>query len=126
MKSFRKVTSLGILLLLGGCLFGCAAGEREHIRQEELRRQAEAREEAQRQARERDAALAHVLALEELLGEGRCAGKAYFITNHEPLPQVDLIASVPTRGRETGGNAIDPPRGGVNGATHENRVVERR
>jgi nucleoside-diphosphate-sugar epimerase len=38
-----------------------------------------------------NAALAHVLALEELLGEGRCAGKAYFITNHEPLPQGEII-----------------------------------
>jgi nucleoside-diphosphate-sugar epimerase len=38
-----------------------------------------------------NAALAHVLALEELLGEGRCAGKAYFVTNHEPLPQGEII-----------------------------------
>lgn len=38
-----------------------------------------------------NAALAHVLALEELLGAGRCAGKAYFVTNHEPLPQGEII-----------------------------------
>ena len=41
-----------------------------------------------------NAALAHVLALEELLGEGRCAGKAYFVTNHEPLPQGDPAEAI--------------------------------
>ncbi len=38
-----------------------------------------------------NAAQAHVLALEELFGDGRCAGKAYFVTNHEPLPQGEII-----------------------------------
>ena len=38
-----------------------------------------------------NAALAHVMALEDLLGEGRSVGKAYFITNHEPLPQGEII-----------------------------------
>ena len=39
-----------------------------------------------------NAALAHVLALDELQGAARCAGKAYFITNHEPLPQGEIIS----------------------------------
>jgi nucleoside-diphosphate-sugar epimerase len=38
-----------------------------------------------------NAALAHVKALEELAGAGRCAGKAYFVTNDEPLPQGEII-----------------------------------
>ena len=38
-----------------------------------------------------NAALAHVLALNELFEAGRCAGKAYFVTNHEPLPQGEII-----------------------------------
>lgn len=38
-----------------------------------------------------NAALAHVKALEELSGSGRCAGKAYFVTNNEPLPQGEII-----------------------------------
>jgi len=38
-----------------------------------------------------NAALAHVKALEELTGSGRCAGKAYFVTNNEPLPQGEII-----------------------------------
>ena len=38
-----------------------------------------------------NAALAHVLAMEELFEAGRCAGKAYFVTNHEPLPQGEII-----------------------------------
>ena len=38
-----------------------------------------------------NAALAHVKALEELAGTGRCAGKAYFVTNDEPLPQGEII-----------------------------------
>jgi len=38
-----------------------------------------------------NAALAHLLALEELAGPARCAGKAYFITNNEPLPQGEII-----------------------------------
>ena len=39
-----------------------------------------------------NAAQAHVLALKELAGEARCAGKAYFVTNNEPLPQGEIIA----------------------------------
>jgi nucleoside-diphosphate-sugar epimerase len=38
-----------------------------------------------------NAALAHVLALGELQGQARCAGKAYFISNDEPLPQGEII-----------------------------------
>ena len=38
-----------------------------------------------------NAALAHVLALSELQGQARCAGKAYFISNDEPLPQGEII-----------------------------------
>jgi nucleoside-diphosphate-sugar epimerase len=38
-----------------------------------------------------NAAQAHVQALEELVGQGRCAGKAYFVTNNEPLPQGEII-----------------------------------
>jgi len=38
-----------------------------------------------------NAALAHVNALLELKGEGKCAGKAYFISNDEPLPQGEII-----------------------------------
>jgi len=38
-----------------------------------------------------NAAQAHVLALEELTGAGRCAGKPYFVTNNEPLPQGEII-----------------------------------
>jgi nucleoside-diphosphate-sugar epimerase len=38
-----------------------------------------------------NAALAHVKALQELQASGRCAGKAYFVTNNEPLPQGEII-----------------------------------
>jgi len=38
-----------------------------------------------------NAALAHVKALEELTGTARCAGKPYFVTNNEPLPQGEII-----------------------------------
>lgn len=38
-----------------------------------------------------NAAQAHVDALAELTGERRCAGKAYFVTNNEPLPQGEII-----------------------------------
>jgi len=38
-----------------------------------------------------NAALAHVKAMQELAGAGRCAGKAYFVTNDEPLPQGEII-----------------------------------
>lgn len=38
-----------------------------------------------------NAALAHVNALLELTGAGKCAGKAYFISNDEPLPQGEII-----------------------------------
>lgn len=34
---------------------------------------------------------AHVMALQELAGAGRCAGKPYFVTNNEPLPQGEII-----------------------------------
>jgi nucleoside-diphosphate-sugar epimerase len=38
-----------------------------------------------------NAARAHVLALQELTGAARCAGKPYFITNGEPMPQGEII-----------------------------------
>jgi len=38
-----------------------------------------------------NAAQAHVMALEELSGAAKCAGKAYFVTNNEPLPQGEII-----------------------------------
>jgi nucleoside-diphosphate-sugar epimerase len=38
-----------------------------------------------------NAALAHVMALDELKGQARCAGKSYFVTNREPLPQGEII-----------------------------------
>ena len=38
-----------------------------------------------------NAALAHVKALDELQGSARCAGKAYFVTNNEPMPQGEII-----------------------------------
>ena len=38
-----------------------------------------------------NAALAHVLALQELQGTARCAGKPYFITNNEPLPLGEIV-----------------------------------
>jgi nucleoside-diphosphate-sugar epimerase len=38
-----------------------------------------------------NAARAHVLALQELAASARCAGKAYFVTNNEPLPQGEII-----------------------------------
>jgi len=52
MKNFQKVTILGILLGLGGCLFGCVTGDQERIReQQEIEKQAEAREAAEINAR---------------------------------------------------------------------------
>ena len=38
-----------------------------------------------------NAAQAHVDALVELANGARCAGKAYFVTNNEPLPQGEII-----------------------------------
>ena len=38
-----------------------------------------------------NAAQAHVMALEELTGAAKCGGKAYFVTNNEPLPQGEII-----------------------------------
>lgn len=38
-----------------------------------------------------NAAQAHLNALQELAGDARCAGKAYFVTNNEPLPQGEII-----------------------------------
>lgn len=39
-----------------------------------------------------NAAQAHVMALEELSSAARNAGKAYFVTNNEPLPQGEIIS----------------------------------
>lgn len=41
-----------------------------------------------------NAALAHIKALQELTGGARCAGKAYFVTNNEPLPQGEIISKL--------------------------------
>jgi nucleoside-diphosphate-sugar epimerase len=41
-----------------------------------------------------NAALAHVLALEELAGAARCAGKPYFVTNNTPMPQGEIISKL--------------------------------
>ncbi len=41
-----------------------------------------------------NAALAHVMALDELTASARCAGKAYFVTNNEPLPQGEIIGKL--------------------------------
>ena len=38
-----------------------------------------------------NAADAHLLALEDLVGEGRSAGKAYFISNGEPRPVIEIM-----------------------------------
>jgi tetratricopeptide (TPR) repeat protein len=52
MKIFQKVTILGILLGLGGCLFGCVTGDQERIReQQEIEKQARAREAVEINAR---------------------------------------------------------------------------
>lgn len=39
-----------------------------------------------------NAAHAHVLALDELQGRARCAGRPYYISNDEPLPQAEIIS----------------------------------
>ncbi len=41
-----------------------------------------------------NAALAHLLAAEALAPSGQCAGKAYFISNGEPLPMATLINKI--------------------------------
>ena len=41
-----------------------------------------------------NAALAHVKALDELRGAARCAGKAYFVTNNEPMAQGEIIGKL--------------------------------
>lgn len=41
-----------------------------------------------------NAAEAHVLALEDLLGPGRSAGRAYFISNDEPMATGEIIAAL--------------------------------
>ncbi len=51
MKNFRKVTILGILIGLGGSLFGCVTGEKRIQDQQAIERQAEAREAAEIKAR---------------------------------------------------------------------------
>jgi len=38
-----------------------------------------------------NAALAHLKSLDELMNRARCAGKAYFVTNNEPMPQGEII-----------------------------------
>jgi len=38
-----------------------------------------------------NAAQAHINALDELRSSARCAGKAYFVTNDEPMPQGEII-----------------------------------
>jgi nucleoside-diphosphate-sugar epimerase len=41
-----------------------------------------------------NAAFAHILAVEHLAPTAACAGKAYFISNGEPLPMADLIRRI--------------------------------
>lgn len=41
-----------------------------------------------------NAATAHVQALNELVGEAKCAGKAYFISNNEPMSISELINKI--------------------------------
>ncbi len=41
-----------------------------------------------------NAALAHILAAEALAPNSDCAGKAYFISNNEPLPMAELINKI--------------------------------
>lgn len=41
-----------------------------------------------------NAAQAHIHALDELITTARCAGKAYFVTNNEPLPQGEIIGKL--------------------------------
>lgn len=41
-----------------------------------------------------NAASAHILAAEELMNDANCAGKAYFISNGEPLPMAALINKI--------------------------------
>lgn len=48
-----------------------------------------------------NAAEAHVLALEDLLGAGRSAGRAYFISNGEPMATGEIIAALLRAAGET-------------------------
>ena len=41
-----------------------------------------------------NAALAHLLALDELRDRARCAGRSYFISNGEPMPQAEIIGKL--------------------------------
>ena len=41
-----------------------------------------------------NAAIAHILAADELMTNGKCAGKSYFISNDEPLTMADLINKI--------------------------------
>ena len=51
MKKFHKVTILGIILGLGGCLFGCELGQRQVIHKEQtIDLEAQAREAAEIEA----------------------------------------------------------------------------
>lgn len=43
-----------------------------------------------------NAARAHILAAEDLMNDANCAGKAYFISNGEPLPMSELINKILT------------------------------
>jgi nucleoside-diphosphate-sugar epimerase len=38
-----------------------------------------------------NAALAHLKAFQELQGSAKCAGKSYFVTNNEPMPQGEIV-----------------------------------
>ncbi len=48
-----------------------------------------------------NAAAAHLLALDDLRGPGRAAGRAYFISNGEPLPAADIISKLLEAAGET-------------------------
>ncbi|NNE05156.1 MAG: NAD-dependent epimerase/dehydratase family protein [Xanthomonadales bacterium] len=56
-----------------------------------------------------NAAQAHLLALDELRGQARCAGKTYFVSNDQPLPQGEIIAGLlAAAGRECEIRTVPP------------------
>jgi len=55
-----------------------------------------------------NAARAHVQALDELMGQGRCRGKAYFISNGQPLPVREILSRLLTAA------GVKPAMGTVN------------
>jgi len=67
-----------------------------------------------------NAALAHLRAFQELEGAAKCAGKAYFVTNNEPMPQGEIIRNLlATIGVEVKIRAIPIPIASVAGLVSE-------